>query len=319
MRPVLFCLLLFSVLFLSFRAWTAAGADYAGSETCLNCHADRAKLMSRSPHWKKAVPGAPINQEGCESCHGPGASHAEAGGGKGVGGLTTFSKKERADLRAAPCLNCHEHSTQLVNWDSGTHKTKDVACNDCHTLHGPPKTPAGYGTTLAGLGYSPTWEYQVCGKCHLDVKARLSRRSHHPIIEGRITCSSCHQPHGSTYPSMIKAPSVNQLCYRCHAEKRGPFMWQHPPVDENCATCHSPHGSVHQWLLVEKIPNLCQGCHDSSTHPGTLYGRSSLFTGAAPAIQSVGRACLNCHSNIHGSNAPANPANLFNSGSNFLR
>jgi DmsE family decaheme c-type cytochrome len=118
---------------------------------------------------------------------------------------------------------------------------------------------------------------------------------------------------------MIKAPSVNQLCYKCHAEKRGPFMWQHPPVDENCATCHSPHGSVHQWLLVEKIPNLCQGCHDSSTHPGTLYGRSSLFTGAAPAIQSVGRACLNCHSNIHGSNAPANPANLFNSGSNFLR
>ena len=113
---------------------------------------------------------------------------------------------------------------------------------------------------------------------------------------------------------MLKAPSVNQLCYKCHAEKRGPFMWQHPPVDENCATCHSPHGSVHQWLLKEKIPNLCQACHESTTHPGTMYSRQSLFTGRAPAVQSVARSCLNCHSNIHGSNAPANPANPFNSG-----
>ena len=310
-----------AVLLLAFspnvRAADANG--FAGTDTCIACHARQAQLMAKSPHWKKAVPGSPINGEGCESCHGPGAAHAEKGGGKGVGGLITFGKNDPADRKSGVCLTCHENSTQLALWDSGVHKKMDVACSDCHTLHGPPKAIAGYGTTLTGLGYSPTWEYRTCGKCHLDVKARLNRRSHHPIVEGRVTCSNCHQPHGSMYPSMIKAPSVNQLCYKCHAEKRGPYMWQHPPVDENCAACHTPHGSVHEWLLVEKVPNLCQGCHDSTTHPGTRYSRETLFRGAAPALQSVSRACLNCHSNIHGSNAPANPGNQFNSGTFFLR
>ncbi len=124
------------------------GGGYAGSDACLSCHEKQAALMKKSPHWKKAVPGSPINGEGCESCHGPGAAHAEAGGGKGVGGLTTFGKGESAERKSAVCLKCHENSTQLAMWDSGVHKKQDVACSDCHTLHGPPKAAAGYGTTL---------------------------------------------------------------------------------------------------------------------------------------------------------------------------
>jgi len=301
------------------RAAEMGGAGYAGSDTCLSCHENQAKLMAKSPHWKKAVPGNPYNSQGCETCHGPGANHAEAGGGKGVGGLTTFGKGESAEKKSAVCLSCHENSPKLALWDSGVHKKQDVACTDCHTLHGPPKTPAGYGTTYEGLGYVPSWQYQVCGKCHLDKKAAFNRRSHHPLIEGRITCSDCHNPHGSMGPSQILADSVNQLCYKCHAEKRGPFMFEHPPVDENCAACHSVHGSVHQSLLIEKVPNLCQNCHDASGHTGTRYSRETLFTGKFPAVQSFGRSCLNCHVNIHGSNAPANPANGFNSGAYFFR
>ncbi len=296
-----------------------AADDYAGSDVCVGCHDTKANTLAKSPHWKKAVKDAPINAQGCESCHGPGAAHAEKGGGKGVGGILAFSKSDPADRRSGACLNCHENSTQLALWDSGIHRKKDVACSNCHSIHKGPQMAKGYGTGLSPLGYSPGAEYQVCGTCHLDIKAQVNRRSHHPIVEGRITCSNCHQPHGSMGPSQIKADSVNQLCFKCHAEKRGPFMWEHQPVEENCAACHTPHGSVHLKLTVEKVPNLCQGCHEGTRHPATRYSRETLFTGSAPSSRSFGRSCLNCHTNIHGSNAPANPGTLQNSGTYFLR
>jgi DmsE family decaheme c-type cytochrome len=297
----------------------SGGATYVGDDACKGCHEDRFKQYTQSVHGKKVVPGNPANREGCESCHGPGSLHVDNGGGKGVGGLIIFSKKGSSDMKSAVCLSCHENSTQLALWDSGIHKKKDVACSDCHSIHGGPKTPVGYGTGMVALGYSPGAEYVTCGKCHLDIKAQINRRSHHPIVEGRITCSNCHNPHGSMGPSQIKADSVNQLCYKCHAEKRGPFMWEHQPVEENCAICHSPHGSTHMSLTIEKVPNLCQGCHDSTRHPGTRYSAETLFTGASPSNRSFARACLNCHSNIHGSNAPANPNNTGNPGMDFLR
>lgn len=316
----IFLLFCFAVL-LCPAAWAAPriAADYVGSEVCVNCHEKQGQSLARSPHWKKQIKAAPVNAQGCETCHGPGAVHAEKGGGKGVGGLITFARTESADVRSGVCLTCHENQPARALWDSGIHRKKDVACSDCHTAHGVARTAKGYGTTLTGLGYSPTWEYQTCGKCHLDVKAQVNRRSHHPIIEGRITCSNCHEPHGSMNPSSIRAPSVNQLCFKCHAEKRGPFINEHPPVEENCAACHKPHGSVHLRLVTEKVPNLCQSCHDSTRHPGTRYSAETLFTGKAPSSRSFGRACLNCHINIHGSNAPSNPATLQNSGHYFLR
>jgi len=321
-------------LFLAFLCWSSAleaaektGAggkgekindDYAGSEVCMGCHDEQTKSMGRNSHWKKAIKESPISNKGCESCHGPGGEHVRQGGGT-IGSLITFSKSEPAQKKAPICLSCHENSSQLALWDSGVHKKQDVACSDCHSVHGAVRPQTGYGTTRVGLGYTPGPEYQTCGKCHLDVKAQINRRSHHPIIEGRITCSNCHQPHGSMGPSQIKAASVNQLCYKCHAEKRGPYMFEHPPVEENCAACHTAHGSVHAKLTVEKVPNLCQGCHDGTRHPATRYSRETLLTGAVPSNKSYNRSCLNCHANIHGSNAPSNPGSLGNSGSYFLR
>jgi DmsE family decaheme c-type cytochrome len=110
---------------------------------------------------------------------------------------------------------------------------------------------------------------------------------------------------------MVKAETVNQQCYSCHADKRGPFMFEHPPVEENCLSCHNPHGSSHARLLNEKTPNLCQDCHDWSRHPGTFYGGGHGFTlNGAPnpgvSTRFIARNCLNCHNAIHGTNAPAN-------------
>jgi DmsE family decaheme c-type cytochrome len=118
---------------------------------------------------------------------------------------------------------------------------------------------------------------------------------------------------------MIRAENINQLCYKCHADKRGPYLWEHPPVEENCLTCHVSHGSKTAKLMTEKVPNLCQDCHDASRHPGTVYDAKTGFTGSAPSNRFFARSCLNCHSSIHGGYAPTNPDNGYNSGQDFVR
>src|SRR5439155_768201 len=80
-------------------------------------------------------------------------------------------------------------------------------------------------------------------------------------LEGKTSGSDCHKPRGSVTRPLIKADSVNQLCYACHSEKRGPFIWEHAPVRKSCSECHLPHGSSHESLLMVRRPFLCQQCH----------------------------------------------------------
>ena len=174
---------------------------------------------------------------------------------------------------------------------------------------------------------------EICCACHQPIRAANFKPSHHPIIEGKIKCTDCHNPHGAITPAMLKQPTINDQCYSCHADKRGPYVFNHPPVEENCATCHNPHGSVHARLLNESAPNLCQDCHDGSRHPGTVYGAAGASTAGRrhhgerrdpdcppsrtgqpnPSVNNrlVSRACINCHNNIHGRNAPANRGKFF--------
>jgi len=298
---ILFLFVLF--LALSTQKNVEGKNGYAGAEICKGCHEEYYESFTKSIHGKRAIPNSPASKAACESCHGPGAEHVEKGGGKGVS-IFGFGNKLDAKDKSSRCLECHENSKLLTFWDSGMHKKNDVACSDCHSIH----KKSIYAK-----------EYETCVKCHKNVKAEINKRSHHPIVEGKINCSNCHNPHGSTGPSMIKADSTNELCYSCHPEKRGPYLWEHPPVEENCANCHIPHGSTHAKLTMEKIPNLCQACHDWSRHPGTRYSSETEFTGSSTSNRFIARSCMNCHNAIHGSNAPANPASGSNSGEKFVR
>ena len=126
-----------------------------------------------------------------------------------------------------------------------------------------------------------------------------------------MSCDDCHNPHGTLTNPLLKTNTVNETCYQCHAEKRGPFLFEHAPVRENCLNCHTPHGSNQSTLLVAPIPFLCQQCHTNFLHPNDLQTRQALGTGSNPDERIMGRGCLTCHANIHGSNAP--------SGVRFLR
>lgn len=287
---------------LLFAAGTAAAQEgYVGSENCRQCHADQFPSYEQSPHGIKSDQRSPAASQGCESCHGPGGAHASAGGGRGVGGIMALGKKSllKAEQRNAPCLECHSGG-RLALWHGNIHDLRHVACSDCHSIHN------GYRKSL-----NAKTETEVCATCHQDIRAQLLKSSHHPIREGKMTCSDCHNPHGTIGDNLVSANHMNEKCYECHAEKRGPFLWEHQPATENCMTCHQPHGSSHDRLLVQKRPYLCQTCHSNSRHPGTLYGLNQAQIVEGGTVFNLSgnrlydRACQNCHSQMHGSNHPS--------------
>ena len=138
-------------------------------------------------------------------------------------------------------MTCHSGNRNLAFWTSGKHELNDVTCSNCHSIHGKALAPTinKFVTT-----FRPN-QAEICANCHQPIRAATLKPSHHPIPEGKVKCTDCHNPHGALTPAMVKQPTINDQCYSCHADKRGPYVFNHPPVEENCATCHNPHGSVH--------------------------------------------------------------------------
>ena len=270
-------------------------ATYVGAEACSQCHYDKFVSYQNQPHSMSSDPRTPGSHEGCESCHGAASNHVGGGGGRGVGGLMSFAKALPTDTKNAACLQCHTRG-YVAFWHGSKHDEAKLACVDCHQIHG------GNNKLLA----SPS-QQQLCTRCHQQIRASLLKSSHHPLREEKMFCTNCHNPHGTQTEKLIAANSVNDKCYECHAEKRGPFIWDHPPVRESCLNCHDPHGSANEPLLVMKKPLLCQRCHSDAFHPGQLLaipagGKTTVYQ-QPPMLQY--RACTNCHVMIHGSNHPS--------------
>jgi DmsE family decaheme c-type cytochrome len=279
-------------------AYSAQGAD-----TCLGCHNNAGVTgMFHTKHAQPNDPRGPFGNGGlqCEACHGPGGAHVKAGGGP-LAGMIDFGTKAAAPAlkQNAQCLVCHQ-SNAAHNWPTSAHAASDVACASCHTLH-LPKDPVQTTATQA----------EVCTACHQAQRADLFKPSHHPLREGKMACTSCHSPHGSTAPAQLVRNTVNETCTACHSEFRGPFLWEHQPVAEDCSNCHDAHGSAQPALLKMRPPFLCQTCHEGAGHPSILNTPQGLPGGATPSALLLVGGCVNCHSQIHGSNHP--------SGSAFMR
>lgn len=276
----------------------AGAATFVGSDTCAACHDQTATHLALTPHGKAAF--TRLSAQGCEACHGPGSAHAEDPDNPA---LRPRLDRLSPAAQSRVCQSCHDGGSQIF-WKGSRHQTRGVSCISCHSVHAPKSDRAQLKTRT---------EAEQCFACHKDVRAETWKNSHHPIREGKIGCADCHNPHGAQSPKMVKAVSVNDQCYSCHAEKRGPFLWDHAPVRESCLTCHTPHGSNHLKLQKTSVPFLCQQCHSNTRHPGTLYDGLRVPTledeRANPLASNrlFNRACLDCHPAIHGSNHPSAP------------
>jgi DmsE family decaheme c-type cytochrome len=235
-------------------------------------------------------------EQRCESCHKGAAQHAQT--------RMEGNEDKPPSLKALPaaeidktCLTCHDKGRQ-ANWHGGMHERRQVTCISCHSVHS--------SKSVQALLKTPR-ETETCTTCHTQIRSKLMRVSHHPVREGLMGCASCHDPHDGTKTKMVSANWVNEKCYECHTEKRGPFLWEHAPVRENCMNCHDPHGSNHEKLLQAKQPYLCQRCHLNTRHPGTLYDGRNAVLASSVSNRAVEHGCRNCHQNIHGGNAPSGP------------
>ncbi len=273
--------------------WAALNPDLKGatfvrsSTECLECHEEYIRTFSLTKM------GMALPNGGCESCHGPMSKHLDAPRQKPA--LVVSQKNLPPDQGNAICTACHESGVQLY-WQMSEHATADNMCTDCHNIMSV-EDPVRIRTSQA----------KVCFTCHKEQRTDSRKISHHPIREGKAICTDCHNPHGSAGPSLLTKSSVNETCFTCHAEKRGPLLWEHEPVTEDCTYCHTPHGSNITPLLKSRTPFLCSECHDGPHHSADPAGPNvaGFQVGTSASENYTGRACMNCHSMVHGSNHPA--------------
>jgi DmsE family decaheme c-type cytochrome len=270
-----------------------------GDALCTRCHAEGEDFpvlaIGKTKHGTMADGRTPS----CASCHGASDRHVNRppDAKERPKPDRMFSKNSTTPIveRNEACLTCHKGGKR-IHWDGSMHASRDVACTSCHQLH-----------TQHDKVRDKSTQAEVCLACHKEQRAQINRPSRHPIREGKVACSDCHNAHGSAGPSMMVRDSVNTTCYACHMEKRGPFVRNHQPVQENCAICHNPHGTTAPNLLKVRSPFLCQQCHEPSGHRGSIPSTAGGATGLQNAVV-LARGCLNCHTNIHGTNNPIDAA-----------
>jgi DmsE family decaheme c-type cytochrome len=153
-------------------------------------------------------------------------------------------------------------------------------------------------STIVNPGKSP----QACYRCHFDKEAEFSLPYRHPLGEGKVTCASCHDPHGadSAKSPALAMARVNDTCRECHREQTLPRAFEHEAMREGCTTCHAVHGSINPKLLTENDSNLCLKCHAQRQAAGGVWIGTSNHSGRFAVSSSCWTA--GCHTAVHGSN-----------------
>lgn len=282
-----------------------AGDDLVlkGDAKCTVCHDESDSpgvlAIGKTKHGTQADGRTPT----CTSCHGESEGHlGYKGSGKPPAPDRVFGKKSKntAAEKNTACLACHQNDSKRHLWAGSAHEMADVACTSCHEVHAAHDKVRDKRT-----------QPEVCFACHKEQRSQFNKPSHHPALEGKVACSDCHNPHGSAGPKLMKRDSVVETCYACHMEKRGPFVHNHRPVSDDCTNCHMPHGTTADNLLKARPPMVCYQCHTGHGTPG-VAGIAAALNQVSKATTNIeqARGCLNCHTEIHGSNNPNGGQNL---------
>ncbi len=269
-----------------------AKAEKTEAAACIDCHDQQGKTLPGNPHAR--IPGAEFGKPGsgnatCNSCHGPGVKHMESSG-EDKSDIRAFHGRPGAEF----CVTCHTSDKEHASYQTGIHaSTETVNCLSCHSVHSSePKTPHLLVKTPS----------ELCANCHPSERASFRNKPFaHRIGRGGMECTSCHDPHGRPIQKGLRLTRVGEMpCLNCHAEKRGPFVFEHVSgIVGTCTTCHEPHGSSNNKRLIRsRVDRLCLECHSTLT-TATLGSQPPSFHNVSlPRYQN----CTTCHVAVHGSN-----------------
>jgi len=232
----------------------------------------------------------------CESCHGPAAAHVEFRESKLEGQDPMVAFRSLGHRQAlSMCLQCHMES-EVVSEDFKL--GEDIFEYRDPTLLLDPERIDPSGRPLE-LIYDGT-------------PISVSRC----VAEGKLTCATCHDPHGSSQPSQLRTdPATDALCTTCHEElaKDIAAHTHHTPKGpgSRCVACHMPflqierkHGVIADHsiniprfdLKADRVAkNACQTCHDGGV----------LAPAAAPKLDAT--ALGKAHRAWYGARAAAKP------------
>ena len=237
-----------------------------GADECVACHDTVQDLAPTTTH-----------HDDCEACHGAGELHWETEEPTAI----RFPSNE-------DCAACHESGRKtLLSWTTSEHERTGVLCSDCHNPHNREPKNVRRATkiqdTILRHASSTT---QMCSTCHPAVAASMNLPSHHPMREGMLGCTDCHEPHEGRSRTL---GARTAMCTGCHQDHAGPWIYEHPPVAEDCSYCHAPHGSSADGLLESSQPGSCISCH-TVAESGAVHEPWAFVT-----------RCTDCHGAVHGS------------------
>jgi len=248
----------------------AKADDYLGTEACVPCHRSYVVSFRQSAH-APYMEGAhlPPERRGCEACHGPGAVHLrEVLEPKGV---IRYSKMTAEEVSRA-CLRCHGATMRPSQWHRTAHARASLSCISCHQIHPRSEKQPNLAAPMARLpgARKPSHpllkeeEAALCSRCHAPQAAEFRLNFHHPLPEGRMLCTDCHEVHPDR-ESLRRVRLIREPCVHCHADKMGPFVFEHDPaagwMGDSCLECHRPHGSPNPRMLKLFSRGLCAQCH----------------------------------------------------------
>ncbi len=204
------------------------------------------------------------------------------------------------------CAQCHEDESKYFNLTDHASVAIDITAEDaeagqaeaCETCHGPGSLHVeGQGDKSKIVKA----DAQTCFSCHLDIKGKFALQHRHPVLEGQMSCSDCHNMHGSDVRATGGAMLLgkDEKCFKCHKEMKGPFVFEHDAMREGCSVCHDPHGSISDKLLVAGQTTTCLRCHWEVN-----FNSSSPSLGGKTHDYFIGEGveCIDHHRAPHGSN-----------------